>query len=451
MNLFLFDAPTWSNNQPKMILSLLLLIFFSTIVSSKDNTGFFTSFDSLVWEKGGNYPIISPATPNWIGTFSWTINGTTMEPGDTFTLHMPCVFKFTTHETMIEVGTDDKIFAICTFHPGDIVVAFSELKCTLLDTVTPLTEAYGTLRFPFTFNPGTSAINTDLKCATKFFDGLNTIIFTEGDKELSTQATFEGGYTYTDPDDLVYSNRIIPTLNKMQPYLLGGNCPDGYESGKIGMEILRGTGLIDCNSIHARISNSFNPWYHPRSASNSFDYTTECTSTSFVVEYQNIPAGYRPFIDMLVKVQKNVQLSLKYINTFTCANSSSEVNKGTELTWTPYRNDNADAEGKEVVAITSTYSGRTTSITTLPHQSSDETITIVVAIPVTTITLTSTYDGTTTSYTTLPTDPGNTVSIAFQSPSVAPPQAISVPTAAASISTISTLIVFLYSLTNLLA
>ncbi|EGW34041.1 uncharacterized protein SPAPADRAFT_134874, partial [Spathaspora passalidarum NRRL Y-27907] len=395
-----------------LIFNLLAL----TLVASEQISGIFTSFDSLVWQKAASYPFAGPAYPSWISTLSWKIDGSTMSPGDTFTLNLPCVFKFTTSQTTVNLNVGSVNYATCTFNPGDIVVAFSKLECVLLDTVTPSLDAHGTVNFPVAFNVGGSALSTDLQDSTCFHNGQNTVSYYDGDNKLSTQATFAGGST-DDPSKIVYVNRVVPSLNKQQHYLLGGNCPSGYRSGSIGMKIQNSGSQIDCSSVQMAITNSLNDWYFPENADENFSYTYSCSSTSFVVNYQNIPAGYRPFIDALVQVNNGVSISMNYVNTYTCTGSSRSTNNGKTISWGAYENNVAGGNGEAVEVVTQTYTGSTTKISTMPFStSSDTTKTIVVNVPIPTVTTTTTYVGISTSYTTESALPGSTANVIEYNP-----------------------------------
>ncbi|RLV95511.1 Agglutinin-like protein 1 [Spathaspora sp. JA1] len=363
-----------------MFLPLILPLLFTVLVASEQITGVFTSFDSLKWENGASYPFAGPSNPSWISKLSWKIDGSLMHPGDTFTLTMPCVFKFTTSQQSVDLSSGSISFATCYFKPGDILVPTSELKCVLSSSVKESTRAHGTVSFPFTFNPGWSSLDTDLQCSDYFKGGSNTISFQDGDNVLTTQATFGKGVT-TNPNDIIYSLRIIPSLNKQQQYLVAGDCPAGYTSGTLGVTIFQGTGNWDCNSVHAALTNSFNDWYYPKNAYSSSSLTTSCSSTEFMINYENIPAGYRVFLDGLVSVPVGVQFNVKYTNKYTCAGSTKSTDKSQSLKWGSYSNNVAGSNGKVVEVETQTWTGSTTQVSTKEFDQADPTITIIVEVP----------------------------------------------------------------------
>ena len=46
--------------------------------------------------------------------------------------------------------------------------------------------------------------------------------------------------------------------------------------------------------------------------SESFSYTKSCSSFGISITYQNVPAGYRPFIDAYISPSDNNQYQLSY-------------------------------------------------------------------------------------------------------------------------------------------
>ncbi|EGW31729.1 uncharacterized protein SPAPADRAFT_140900, partial [Spathaspora passalidarum NRRL Y-27907] len=394
---------------------MLRFFIFSFLVlataTADQVSGIFTSFDSLVWQKAANYPFAGPAYPSWISTLSWAIKGTDVSPGDTFTLTLPCVFKFTTSQTTVSLSVGSTNYATCTFNPGDVVVAFSQLQCVVSDSVTPSTDAHGTINFPVAFNVGGSALSTDLQDSTCFADGTNTVSYYDGDNKLSTSVQFTGGYNGS-PSQIIYTNRVVPSLNKQQHMVIAGDCPAGYRSGSLGIQIANSGPKIDCSSIHIAITNALNAWYLPENADTDFSYTYSCSTTSFTINYQNIPAGYRPFIDTLVSVATGSSITTTYVNNYVCANSILTTNNGKTVSWGNYDNNVVGGNGQAVEVVTHTYTGSTTQVSTMPFDSTkDQTKTIVVDVPVPTTTVTSTYIGVSTSFTTHSASPGSTATV----------------------------------------
>ncbi|RLV95103.1 Agglutinin-like protein 3 [Spathaspora sp. JA1] len=336
-----------------------------------------------------------------------------MLPGDTFTLTMPCVSGFPTTQKSVNLNVGSTSYATCYFTPNSILLGLSELKCVFLPSLQESTMAQGKLTFPVAFNAGGSALDTDLKCANYFKDGINTISFRDGDNILSTQTTFQKGTSSANPKIQVRSARIIPQLNKAQFYYLGTECPNGYTWGQLGGTFWGKTGLWDCSSVHASISNSFNDWYFAKNRDPSFDIDIEitCNGQGFFFIYRNIPAGYRPFFDGLASVTPGVIVDMSYSNRFICAGQSSITDNTEGVDWAPFRNTDAGSNGQEVVVETQTWTGSTTHVSTKSFDENDPTITIIVDVPIPTTTYTSTYIGISTSYTTYTVTPGETASV----------------------------------------
>ncbi|CAL1189035.1 unnamed protein product [Candida parapsilosis] len=388
--------------------SAFIAFVLTTFVQATDISNVFQSFDSLTWQNGANYRYRTPAAPSWIAQLSWHILGSNVKPGDTFTLNMPCVFKFTTSQKTVDLKVGGTVYATCQFAPGDLVVAYSQLKCTASDNVKDSTDATGTVRFPFTFNVGGSAGAVDLQNSKCFTPGTNEVTFTDGDKKLTVIANFQGGSNTNtgSTEDIVYSNRLVPTLNKQQLYLLGGTCPNGYRRGTLGITTVGGT--FDCSSIHSAITNNLNEWFLPEVVETILA-TSRCNGQSYTINYDNIPAGYRPFIDILISRPVGQVLRTTYTNRFQCAGSLTTTDRSLSVTWAEYRNNEAGANGNEVVVTTSTWLGSTTAVTTLPFNTEPgNTKTILVEVPIPTTTVTSSYTGYSTWTTTITATPGET-------------------------------------------
>ncbi|KAG7665017.1 uncharacterized protein J8A68_001482 [[Candida] subhashii] len=369
--------------------SFAILYLFSLVIS-QEVTGIFTRFNSLEWKPAADYPFQGPRYPNWIADLSWMIDGSKVTKGDTFTLHMPCVFKFTTSDSEVNLNVSGKTYATCSFAPGDVVVDYSELKCVVSDSVGPSTYAYGTVHFPFSFNVGGSGLTTDLNCAPIFHEGVNTVSFYDGDNELSTDVKFVGGAS-TDPTVIVRENRLIPSLNTEQHYLLAGECANGYQSATIGFSVLKDGVRLDCDSMHSLITDKLNDWYFPESAT-QIPNQVSCSSNLLTVTFANIPSGFTPFADVFMRINPGISNQIKYINQYQCVGSSHVTDNSKTVTWSPYVNDSPGANGQEVIVTTQTWTGSTTHVTTLPYTTGTGTITIEVNVPIPTVTTTTTCD-----------------------------------------------------------
>ena len=93
---------TLNHQEFRMLPQFLLLLLYLTVSTAKTITGVFNSFNSLTWANAANYGYQTPETPTWTAVLGWSLNSTTADAGDTFTLIMPCVFKFITSQTSVE-------------------------------------------------------------------------------------------------------------------------------------------------------------------------------------------------------------------------------------------------------------------------------------------------------------------------------------------------------------
>lgn len=394
-----------SNNVAMLATFMLLAVTHAAQVSN-----IFKSLD-LKYYKGANYPLQAPGLPSWMVTLSWEILGSKVKGGDTFSLNMPCVFKFTTMDSSVDLKVGNTAFATCKFAPGEVTVPDSLLQCTVSNSVTSGTVAKGKVSFPLTFNVGGSGSWVDLKDSKCFTPGINTVTFKDGDKELSTQVTFDSGSywnkaTGQKTDVLVAASRKVPSVNKDQFYMLGPQCAYGVYSGTLGFKA--NAGWHDCGSMHAAITKELNSWYFPEST-DKFTFDTQCTPRGgLIVNYSNIPKGYRPFIDILVE---NASDDVYYTNVYKCRYENEEKHN-MAYTWGEYNDFDTDSNGNAVVVITSTYYGSETMTTTLPFDNTPgSTQTVVIEVPIPTTTVTTTYGGDSTSYATATATPGGTATV----------------------------------------
>ncbi|EGW33146.1 uncharacterized protein SPAPADRAFT_55077 [Spathaspora passalidarum NRRL Y-27907] len=338
-----------------------------------------------------------------------------MSAGDTFTLTMPCVFKFTSDAKHVDLNATHSItgatttFATCYFNPGELLVTYSELLCVLSDEVDSETKAYGAITIPVTFNNGRGASDTDLECAAMFHSGTTTVSFRDGDNILSIDVEFEKGCEYLNP--LLRHNRISLLFDNSQLVIFAAECPDGYDSGTLGIQLVYEEHTINCNYARAAITNELNDWCCAKSIA-PFTFTTICNQSTFIVEYENIPAGYRPFLDILVRAPPPEKMNMTYIETHYCSGSSELIDNTYLEYWGSYINKNPWSDGREIVLTTRTYTGKYTTVTTLSFDTSlDKTKTIVVEVPIPTTTITTTYGGKVTTRTTKTVEPGETATV----------------------------------------
>ncbi|KGU05655.1 hypothetical protein MEY_04827, partial [Candida albicans 19F] len=396
-----------------MLQQFTLLFLYLSIASAKTITGVFDSFNSLTWSNAANYAFKGPGYPTWNAVLGWSLDGTSANPGDTFTLNMPCVFKYTTSQTSVDLTADGVKYATCQFYSGEEFTTFSTLTCTVNDALKSSIKAFGTVTLPIAFNVGGTGSSTDLEDSKCFTAGTNTVTFNDGDKDISIDVEFEK--STVDPSGYLYASRVMPSLNKVTTLFVAPQCENGYTSGTMGFSSSNGDVAIDCSNIHIGITKGLNDWNYPVS-SESFSYTKTCTSNGIQIKYQNVPAGYRPFIDAYISATDVNQYTLAYTNDYTCAGSRSQ-SKPFTLRWTGYKNSDAGSNGIVIVATTRTVTDSTTAVTTLPFNPSvDKTKTIEILQPIPTTTITTSYVGVTTSYSTKTAPIGETATVIVDVP-----------------------------------
>ena len=139
-----------------MLLQFLLLSLCVSVATAKVITGIFDSFNSLTWTNAASYSYRGPANPTWTAVIGWSLDGATASAGDTFTLDMPCVFKFITDQTSIDLVADGRTYATCNLNSAEEFTTFSSVSCTVTTTMTADTKAIGTVTLPFSFSVGGS-------------------------------------------------------------------------------------------------------------------------------------------------------------------------------------------------------------------------------------------------------------------------------------------------------
>ncbi|MCP8719472.1 MAG: hypothetical protein M5F18_09290, partial [Asgard group archaeon] len=397
----------------KFITIGLLVSALFTKVTPKEITGVFTSFNSLTYFDAGNYGYQGPGNPTWTSTLGWSLDGSVASPGDTFTLIMPCVFKFTSPETSVDLTVDGVSYATCNLNNGEEFTTFSSMSCVVSSALTSTTQALGAVSIPFSFNVGGSGSSVDLEDATCFTAGTNTVTFKDGDNELSINAVFDK--TTASVSDEIISVRSVPSIGKLQQISIAKDCPSGYGSGYMSIIIKDNTAVMDCSSVHIGITNELNDWNQPMN-SESFSYTKSCSATEFIVSFTDIAAGYRPFMDSFLTTTGNAKLTVDYHYEYTCKNGDTVAETDRRI-FSPYTNSNTGCSGVVLVITTRTGTQTTTAVTTLPFDpSQDHTKTIEVIEPIPTTTITTSYLGITTSYSTISGTVGGTATVIVDEP-----------------------------------
>ncbi|KGR01081.1 hypothetical protein MG3_06078, partial [Candida albicans P78048] len=396
-----------------MLQQYTLLLIYLSVATAKTITGVFNSFNSLTWSNAATYNYKGPGTPTWNAVLGWSLDGTSASPGDTFTLNMPCVFKFTTSQTSVDLTAHGVKYATCQFQAGEEFMTFSTLTCTVSNTLTPSIKALGTVTLPLAFNVGGTGSSVDLEDSKCFTAGTNTVTFNDGGKKISINVDFER--SNVDPKGYLTDSRVIPSLNKVSTLFVAPQCANGYTSGTMGFANTYGDVQIDCSNIHVGITKGLNDWNYPVS-SESFSYTKTCSSNGIFITYKNVPAGYRPFVDAYISATDVNSYTLSYANEYTCAGGYWQRAPFT-LRWTGYRNSDAGSNGIVIVATTRTVTDSTTAVTTLPFDPNrDKTKTIEILKPIPTTTITTSYVGVTTSYSTKTAPIGETATVIVDIP-----------------------------------
>ncbi|EGW34617.1 uncharacterized protein SPAPADRAFT_131476, partial [Spathaspora passalidarum NRRL Y-27907] len=392
---------------------MILLLVFILLGSLATSFELFTSLDEVVYVKHAINDQAKPYQPHWDATLSWAIKGTEVHPSDHFYLKMPCVFKFITDQTYVPLKAGSIEYGQCHFKPAEVFSTYSELDCVISSTVSASTNAKGTIRFPFTFNVGGSALDADLKCAKTFTSGSNVIAFSEG-KKFTYTVEFDAGSSYN-PDGTFFA-RTVPSVKKFQTYLVAGDCSKGYLSGTLGLQITNSNAKIDCSSFHANMTNQFNSWMMAGTA-DSITRTISCVDNKLEVNYKNIPAGYKPYLDAFLIPTDGHSIKMVYFNRYKCIGDDNQTNHDANYEWTAYDNSDPNSEGEDgFPAIGTELSSEDndyfeTDFAVVAHKQS-----IIIQIPIPTVSTTTTYTGISTYSSTVTAIIGETATVIVQSP-----------------------------------
>ncbi|KAK6463706.1 cell-wall agglutinin N-terminal ligand-sugar binding-domain-containing protein, partial [Scheffersomyces coipomensis] len=262
-------------------------------------------------------------------------------------------------------------YAECISVAGSLDAFDSILQCTISEVAT--SDISGTVELPFVFNVGGSSSASDLEAAKSLSAGIQTISFTSGDGTiLSYDVTFDAGSpSPDDPDDIVFVARSLEWDSTNDYYLLGGNCPTSYGFGKLSLTVDDGT--LNCDTWEAKITNDLNDWYLPKSAQSFGSISLEsCSGNEIVVNYANVPAGYRVFLDVIGSPD-GFNIGATYSDEHTCG---AAVSGGSSSTFVTTNSAGESVTGTAVVVVTSDITVTvtepcsqygTTVVTTLPN------------------------------------------------------------------------------------
>lgn len=139
-------------NKAMLVSTVFHLVAAATMVAGKQVSGVFTEILSLVF-KGGTDNVAAPMTPSWYVGMNWVIDGSAVSAGDTFTLNLPCVFKFTTpaKTKSINLAAGGQVYATCNLYSGEVITSFSQLQCVASDTLDHNVNVSGNVNFLIAF------------------------------------------------------------------------------------------------------------------------------------------------------------------------------------------------------------------------------------------------------------------------------------------------------------
>ena len=365
-----------------LIFQFLPLLWLATTVLSAQVTGVFTAINNIVPPANQQ-----PHIPSWQATVAWTIDSSKVAPGDTFTLTLPDVFKFTSTTNTLVLSSGGTNYATCTLTSGENLLPYSLISCTALPAVTTVAEADGTITFPFTFNAGMTNSPQDLAAATLWTPGQNLVTFQDG-ADLTFTVTMSAGayYIQSDPNQGSYMTRKLTRLQQMEHYYQGPTCIQPM-SGTITMA-LGGQTPFDCSQSGAYLSDSFNAWQFPSQAlttagGGSITYT--CSPSAIVATFTNIPAGYRPYIVGFSNV-----ITGQYVDVYSGSGICGYQAFSQTVTYQSYNDLDPNGTGnvKPIVVTTITRDDINTPSLTTAIGVSTNTIEVLVPRSVTTVTTT---------------------------------------------------------------
>lgn len=369
---------------------LLGLAACSALVNASVKEGIFDKILSITPPEDS-----LPETPSWSATVEWSFdekNG--VKAGDTFVLHMPYVYKFTSGTRAVDLVADSVTFANCDLFSGDNVVAYSELKCTATSACEKVNSAKGTVEFPFTFNAGLSSDKANLEASTVWHAGSNVVKWTDGSKELHSEVYFDEGNPYLFSGSVehgVYWLRKAVMRNTNQHLVLGPSCDCDGMSGYIEIQNPDYGVELDCLSVVGTITKQINDFYFPESAESCSVHVDECCATRVRVSFDNIPSGFRPYINVDSAIPHyDFNSRNQYSYGFSCG--GIELCDSLWTNWYMYKDGETGGDGEFnsiVVTTVTDSSASTTGLTTITGPSTN---TIVVTVPGITPSETSSYD-----------------------------------------------------------
>ncbi|RCK57457.1 Agglutinin-like protein 1 [Candida viswanathii] len=211
-----------------------IILYFTIlwqVVSAKQVSDIFTRFVSLTQDRFNSYNADGPSLTTWIVTLGWEIDGTKAQPGDTFTLEMPCFYKIFIEEPTIDLIAKGVSYAICDVVSRYQTSTTSYLRCTMNSGLQESSTVDGILSLPLIFNAGGTDSAVDLRASACFTNGANTTTFNHAGRSLSLLQNFQP--SREKPTNLIFFVRTERTFDELQTLVLAPEFPQDYTSGKL--------------------------------------------------------------------------------------------------------------------------------------------------------------------------------------------------------------------------
>lgn len=235
-------------------------------------------------------------------------------------LNAPCSLFLFTSPLAIKVLKTTVATCVSDRYLSDDGYPGTNLKCTITSSVAKGVVYNGKISIQTTFRVGETGIPDALACASKFSNGVNSVVkkvtFNDGLNDLTATSDFEGGALYGDDPEKIALGKVYE-----RNYVLAGQCANGYTSGTLGVE--SSAGSLDCASIYQAITTKLNAWYYPLNTKES-NYKIVCSKKSFEIQYTNIPKGSRPLVYFGTNLV-DVKDALTYKNVYKCKGSNEVV------------------------------------------------------------------------------------------------------------------------------
>ena len=391
---------------------LVLGLVFPVIATCAEVYGVFTDLTSITCVNRQEAKDHDPESSIWTTHWDWSLPAGKYSPGDTFGLDLPCI-QTTVTPPVINLSSGGKNYATCLLTGADSYSnEMPKFDCKILDEVLDNISVSGKLSFPVQFNAGGSVGPQDLTCAKMTQGGDNTIKFNDGKNTFTAPVTFKGNYPKSNNPGRYMRWQGDKSITH---WLVEDLCPKGYKSITYKLNV-NNTIFTDCSKSGAAITNKYNAWERPETAETT-SVTHKCTDHSITATANNVPAGYRPTIDLTIIKSPDIYYTF-YTVKYVCAGTSKEISDTSDKRWTKWKEESTGSSGDVIIYTTKTYSGSTTMVSTLstPTGTQEKTITVQVIVPTPTTVVTSTWNGTESRTITRTATPGGTNTVIVEVP-----------------------------------